>query len=76
MSSKVCIKLSADIDSWGFACSVLHHEEQFGHDLYDVPRLKDEVSLPLDSFWGEAARNVGLTPDLTSWWWLKSIVFS
>ena len=74
MSSKVGIKLSADIDSRGFACSVLHDQEKFGDNLYHVARLKDKISLPLDSFRGETARNVGLTPEFPCWRGLKSIV--
>ena len=67
MCSKVGIKLSADIDSRRFARGVLHHEEQLGHDLDDVAGLKDKISLPLDSFRGETAGNVWLTPEFSCW---------
>ena len=65
MCSKVGIELSADIDSRRFARGVLHHEEQLGHDLDDVAGLKDKISLPLDSFRGETAGNVWLTPEFS-----------
>ena len=67
MSSKVGIELSADIDSRRFARGVLHHEEQLGHDLDHVAGLKDKISLPLDSFRGETAGNVWLTPEFSCW---------
>ena len=60
MSSKVGIKLSADIDSRRFARSVLHHEEQLGHDLYHVPGLEHEVALPLDCLRAQAPGDVRL----------------
>ena len=48
MSSKVGIKLSANIYSWWLASSVLHNQEQLGHDLYHVASLEHKVALPLD----------------------------
>ena len=71
MCSKVCIKLCADVDCWRLAGGVLHHQEQLGDDLDDMTSLEDEVSLPLNSLRWQAARNVGLTPQLPWWRRLK-----
>ena len=75
MCSKVGIKLRVNIYSRGFAGSVLHYQEQLCDNLYDVPCLEHEVPLPLDRLWGQAARNVGLTPHFLSGGRLKNIVW-
>ena len=48
MSSKVCIKLCANIYSGWLASSILHHKEQLGDNLYDMAGLEHKVPLPLD----------------------------
>ena len=67
MSSKIGVKLGVDVDSWRFTRGILNDEEQLGHDLYNVPGLEDKVSLPLDCFRRQTARNIPLTPQFPCW---------
>ena len=62
MRAEVGVELRADVDGRRLAGGVLHHEEELGDDLDDVPGLEDEVALPLDGLGGEAAGDVRLGP--------------
>ena len=60
MCAEVGVKLRGDVDCWRLAGGVLHHEEQLGHDLDDVPGLEHEVALPLDCLRAQAPGDVRL----------------
>ena len=55
MRAEVGVELRGDVDGGRLAGGVLHHEEELGHDLDDVPGLEDEVPFPLHCLRGEAA---------------------
>ena len=67
VGAEVGVELGVDVDGGWLAGGVLHHEEELGHDLDDVPSLEDKVPLPLHRLRGEAARDICLGPQLSSW---------
>ena len=67
VGAEVGVELGVDVDGGWLAGGVLHHEEELGHDLDDVPGLEDKVPLPLHRLRGEAARDICLRPQLSSW---------
>ena len=58
--AEVGVELRGDVDGWRLAGGVLHHEEELGHDLDDVPGLEHEVALPLDRLRAQAPGDVRL----------------
>ena len=58
--AKIGIELGVDVHAGGFPGGVLHHEEELGHDLDDVPGLEHEVALPLDRLRAQAPGDVRL----------------
>ena len=60
VSPKVGIKLGVDVDSRRLAGGVLDDQEQLGDYLNDVTSLEHKIPLPLDCFWWETARDIGL----------------
>jgi len=67
VGAEVGVELGVDVDGGWLAGGVLHDEEELGHDLDDVPGLEDKVPLPLHRLRGEAARDICLRPQLSSW---------
>ena len=67
MGAEVGVELGVDVDGGWLAGGVLHDQEELGHDLDDVPGLEDKVPLPLHRLRGEAARDICLRPQLSSW---------
>ena len=67
VSAKVCIKLGVDVDTGGLPGGVLHHEEELGHDLDDMPGLEDKVPFTLHRFRGKAPWDVRLRAQLPRW---------
>ena len=65
--AKIGVKLGIDVHAGGFPGGVLHHEEEFGHDLDHVASLEDEVALALHCFGGKAPWDVRLRSQLTGW---------
>ena len=67
VGAEVGVELGVDVDGGWLAGGVLHDQEELGHDLDDVPSLEDKVPLPLHRLRGEAARDICLRPQLSSW---------
>ena len=72
MCSEVCVELSVDVDHGRLAGGVLHHQEEFGHNLDHMSGLEHEVPFPFDRLAGETARYVGLAPHLLARGGLKT----
>ena len=60
MRAEVGVELRGDVDGGRLAGGVLHHEEELGDDLDDVPGLEHEVALPLDRLRAQAPGDVRL----------------